>query len=302
MKRVQRIIGACAAAWLAAGSTAAAQTQDFLSGTPINAVVRDAPFSAEGITTVTQTLADGTRIERTTTSRFYRDSAGRMRRDQTIMGLAALDPSRESETLITIVDPIAEATYVLNPVTKMARRAPPPPPPPPPPLAGGGTLGPGARGRGQAPGAPTTGVASGRRSASGEQQGPPPPPPQPPPPPPPPPASGDVRPAPGQADASRTESLGTRQIEGLTAMGRKTVTTIAAGQIGNDRPIVVTDEQWESTALNLLVFSKHHDPRTGDVEYRLTNVSRAEPPAYLFAVPADYTVVDGLSPRRREQR
>ena len=87
MNRVQRIIGACAAAWLiAAGSIAAAQTQDFLSGTPINAVVRDAPFSADGITTVTQMLADGTRIERTTTSKFYRDSAGRVRRDQTIIG------------------------------------------------------------------------------------------------------------------------------------------------------------------------------------------------------------------------
>jgi len=166
MNRVQRIIGACAAAWLiAAGSIAAAQTQDFLSGTPINAVVRDAPFSADGITTVTQMLADGTRIERTTTSKFYRDSAGRMRRDQTIIGLAALDPSRESETLITIVDPIAQATYVLNPATKMARRAPPPPPPAP--LPGGGTLGRGARGRGQASGAPMTGVASGGRSASG---------------------------------------------------------------------------------------------------------------------------------------
>ena len=29
----------------------------------VNAIVRDAPFSGEGITTVTQTLADGTRIE-----------------------------------------------------------------------------------------------------------------------------------------------------------------------------------------------------------------------------------------------
>ena len=31
----------------------------------VNAIVRDAPFSGEGITTVTQTLADGTRIDRT---------------------------------------------------------------------------------------------------------------------------------------------------------------------------------------------------------------------------------------------
>ncbi len=300
MNSIQRIIGACAAASLvAAGSIAAAQTQDFLSGAPINTVVRDAPFSADGITTVTQMLADGTRIERTTTSKFYRDSAGRLRREQTIIGLAALDPSRESETLITIVDPIAQATYVLNPATKMARRAPPPPPPAP--MAGGGTLERGARGRGQAPGTPLIGGDSGRRSASGEQQGPPPPPPPPPLPPPPPASGGDIRLDPAW-HPSRTQSLGTRLIEGLTVTGHKSIATVPTGLVGNDRPMEIIDEQWKSEELHLLVLSKHHDPQTGDVEYRLTNVSRAEPASYLFTVPSDYTVVDGLSPRRRQQQ
>src|SRR5438094_4541722 len=40
--------------------------------------VQGAPFSAEGVTTTTQTLADGTRIERTVTARIYRDSQGRV--------------------------------------------------------------------------------------------------------------------------------------------------------------------------------------------------------------------------------
>jgi hypothetical protein len=277
MNTVQRIVIAGAAAWLAAaGSTADAQTQDFVSGMSVNAIVRDAPFSGEGITTVTQTLADGTRIDRTTTSKLYRDSAGRVRREQTIMGLAALDPSRESEMLITIVDPVARLTYVLNPTTRMARRAPPPPPAPPPP---------GGEGRGRGVG--------GRQAAPLVPGAPPPPPPPPPPP------GGDVRPLPETPATGRTESLGMRQIEGLMARGRRTVTTIPVGQIGNDRPIEITDEQWESAELKLLVLSRHHDPRTGDVEYRLTNVSRAEPASDLFAVPADYTVVDSLSPRRR---
>jgi hypothetical protein len=301
MNAVQRVVATGAAAWLVAtGSPADAQTQDFLSGMSVNAIVRDAPFSAEGATTVTQLLADGTRIERNTISKFYRDSAGRVRREQTIMGLAALDPSRESETLITIVDPIARATYVLNPTTRMARKAPPPSPSPLPPLGGEG------RGRGiggrQAPplvAQPGGGIPS--AASGGRQEVLPPPPPSPPPPPPPPPG-GDVRPLAETPAAPRTESLGTRQIEGLAARGRRTVTTIPVGQIGNDRPIEITDEQWESTELKLLVVSRHHDPRTGDVEYRLTNVSRAEPPSYLFAVPADYTVVDSLSPRRRQQQ
>ena len=59
---------------------------------------------------------------------------------------------------------------------------------------------------------------------------------------------------------------------------------IPTGQIGNDRPLEITDEQWESAELKLLVLSRHHDPRTGDVEYRLTNVSRAEPASHLFTV------------------
>ena len=84
------------------------------------------------------------------------------------------------------------------------------------------------------------------------------------------------------------------------ATGQKTITTIPTGQIGNDRPIEIVDEQWESAELKVLMLSRHHDPRTGDIEYRLTNISRAEPPSYLFAVPSDYTVVESLSPRRQK--
>src|SRR5688572_12363058 len=50
-------------------------------------VVTNAPFSADAVTTITQVLMDGTRIEQTTTARFYRDSAGRVRSEQTVLGL-----------------------------------------------------------------------------------------------------------------------------------------------------------------------------------------------------------------------
>lgn len=69
-------------------------------------------------------------------------------------------------------------------------------------------------------------------------------------------------------------------------------TTIPAGQAGNDRPITISDERWESADLKLLIESHHHDPRTGDVEYRLTKISRKEPPADLFKVPEGYKIVD----------
>ena len=61
--------------------------------------------------------------------------------------------------------------------------------------------------------------------------------------------------------------------------------------MGNDRPIQITDEQWESPELKLLVASRFSDPRTGVVDYRMTNISRVEPRADLFAVPAGYTEV-----------
>lgn len=95
-----------------------------------------------------------------------------------------------------------------------------------------------------------------------------------------------------------------RQIEGVTALGRKRTEVIAAGRIGNDRPIEIVDERWESAELKLVVQSRHSDPRTGVVDYRLVNISRSEPSPDLFVVPADYTIVEARDERldRRERR
>src|SRR5215471_17331579 len=45
-------------------------------------VVKNAPYSAEAVTETIQTLADGNRIVQNSTSKIYRDSAGRTRREQ----------------------------------------------------------------------------------------------------------------------------------------------------------------------------------------------------------------------------
>jgi hypothetical protein len=50
----------------------------------------------------------------------------------------------------------------------------------------------------------------------------------------------------------------------------------------------VVDERWESPELKLVIYSSHSDPRTGIIEYRLTNIKRAEPSAGLFVIPEDY--------------
>ena len=230
-------------------------------------VVTNAPFSAEAVTTVTQVLADGTRIEQKTTAKFYRDSAGRVRREQTILGLGALDPSAASRTTITIdPDPGDALAYTLDPATRTARQVPRSSS-----AAGGSLYFSGADNRELSAVVIANGELTARRVTRLE--------------------NGQVTVTEGVAQP--TEQLGTKQVEGVAAVGRKTKSVIPAGQIGNDRPIEITDERWESAELRLLVRSHHHDPRTGDVEYRLTNIVRSEPPADLFMVPSDYQIQSG---------
>ena len=218
-------------------------TTDVLAGP----VVADAPFSADATTTVTQILGDGTRIEQTTNARFYRDRAGRVRREQTILGLGALG---NMQTITIAPEPTDGTAFTLDPATRTARRVP--------------------RVVIPLPGNMTFQTNAGTIRVLGRTGGP---------------ALGGV------AGSSPTEEvLGARQFEGVKALGRKTTSIIPTGQIGNDRPIEITDERWESPELRMLVYSRNADPRTGVVEYRLTNINRSEPPADLFMIPQDYTI------------
>ena len=104
---------------------------------------------------------------------------------------------------------------------------------------------------------------------------------------------------------AKTESLGTKTIEGVEAEGTRSTLTISAGQIGNDQPIEIISERWYSPELQVVVFSKHTDPRMGEHVYRLTNISRAEPARSVFDVPTDYTVTErsfDRGPRSRGMR
>ena len=91
-------------------------------------------------------------------------------------------------------------------------------------------------------------------------------------------------------DNARTESLGKQSIEGVEVEGTRKTIEIPAGEIGNERPIEIVFERWYSPELQVVVMTKHSDPRFGETTYRLTNISRTEPAHELFEVPADYTV------------
>src|SRR5262249_48562814 len=98
--------------------------------------------------------------------------------------------------------------------------------------------------------------------------------------------------------AVKKDSLGTQTINGVVAEGTRITRTIAAGQIGNDKPLQIIFERWYSPDLQVVVKSTRTDPRFGTTTYTLSNIQRTEPAAALFTVPADYTVQQGGLGRR----
>jgi hypothetical protein len=233
---------------------------DFMAREMGSKTVTGAPFTATATTQTTQVLPNGTHINRTSTGAVYRDSQGRTRREETVGPVGALASSGSTaRQMVFIHDPVASAAYVLNPQNKtarkmaFARRGP---------NSQTGTAATGAGQTGQEATESISGAAPNRQHA---------------------PFGGSVK----------TESLGTQVIAGVTAEGTRHTLTIPAGAMGNDQAIQSVSERWYSSDLQIVVKSVHTDPRFGQTTYQLTNVSRAEPPATLFEVPADYTAATG---------
>lgn len=107
-----------------------------------NKVVTGAPYSATVTSEFHQTLADGNKIDRKTTTTVYRDSQGRTRSEQTLPAIGQYSASNPPQAIF-INDPVAGVSYVLNPANmtyrKMTMRAGGP---------GRGGPGPGRGGRG----------------------------------------------------------------------------------------------------------------------------------------------------------
>jgi hypothetical protein len=227
--------------------------------------IAGAPYSAQVVTQRVQALADGNRIDQTTSGSVARDSQGRVRREESLPGLGSGDGN--GPQLVRIEDPVAGVHWTLDARTKTAIKMP----------------------------FPTTKVLS-------KTDGPMPALPAPPPIGPErtffysstvPAAPGNVqiitRAVPeSNANVSKTE-LGTQTVEGVPAQGTRVTRTIPAGAVGNEQPLVITTETWFSPDLKILVMSKTEDPRMGETTYKLTNIQRSEPSADLFQIPSDYT-------------
>lgn len=236
------------------------------SGAPI----QGAPYSATITNESVQTLTDGNRISQSSTGAIARDSQGRTRQDTSLPAIGNLSAANAPH-LVFIHDPVAQTSYTLDLTDKTAHEMPPMPPPPP------GAPGPdssdtffiqaGAIAGAPGPLPPPLPMIAGRKVFNRADK-----------------------------DQVTTEDLGSQTMEGVFVTGMRTTRIIQAGQIGNDKPISIVTEVWTSPDLKTIVYSKRSDPRMGEQTFQLTNITRSEPDASLFTVPADFKIVEGPKP------
>ena len=239
---------------------------------------------------------DGNRIINKTTATIYRDSEGRTRREQTLKGLGRMKNGGEPAQTIFISDPVAGTSYSLDPRTQVARKMPPlrlkmrsPKPSGEGAAKGTGGSEPQVQYRVRTEQGPKESLKEKnvlkekekfeialesdvlkdkRMMESGVAMG-----------------WLDKR-----NSSARSEALGKQNINGVEAEGTRSTVTIPAGEIGNERAIEIVSERWYSPELQVIVMTRHTDPRFGENSYQLTNINRSEPARELFEVPAGYTI------------
>jgi len=105
------------------------------------------------------------------------------------------------------------------------------------------------------------------------------------------PTSAPILPPQSQRPKPVIEDLGTLTIEGVEAHGRRWTTTTPAGEIGNDQPLVSTQEDWFAVGPGLIVRSVQDDPQQGKRTTELVKLDPGEPAPALFQPPEGYEVV-----------
>lgn len=210
--------------------------------------VTGSPFSAQVVSTTTQTLSDGSHINRSVNATVARDSQGRTYRQQSMENLGPVSNSG-SKTVVFLRDPVAHTSHVISMDSKTAVMSNTPQ-------------------RQHGPHIPPPSATSTSPTPQAE-----------------------VRTRP-QRKGETVESLGSQMMEGVMAEGTRITRTIPAGAIGNEHDIKDVSEIWYSKDLQTVVMSKHSDPRMGESVYKLTNITRTEPDATLFQVPAGFKVTE----------
>jgi hypothetical protein len=103
------------------------------------------------------------------------------------------------------------------------------------------------------------------------------------------PPAGPMR---GGRGTVEVENLGMKTVAGMDAVGTRVTTTLAAGVMGNDRPVTRTTETWRSDQLALNLISIRSAPLTGTQTFTITELDPNPPDPQLFQPPAGFKVVD----------
>jgi len=106
------------------------------------------------------------------------------------------------------------------------------------------------------------------------------------------PALGTSGPLPNGKGVRQVDDLGPGSAQGEDTHGYRETITIAAGVLGNDRPIVATREFWFCPRLGINLISTVDDPQTGKQVFTVTDFSTSEPEPSFFQPPAGYKLVD----------
>jgi|GEM_PF-6720169 len=257
-------------------------------------------YSAEEVRETTQVLADGTRIHTETQSKFYRDSAGRVRNDNGDTA-AIYDPVADvgflldlkNKTVHKLIFKITSAPGLLKPVAKEDGVM----------YVSTGVLKDGSFAffaEMNMPSSKSSGItgsfgsSGGMMGAPGSNK-----------------RTGELpneddyksmkeqltmsyggshrsRTTPPGKRHSKIEDLEPQFFDGFKARGIRTTTMVDADTVGNDHAFQIENENWYCEELKMDVLNKHFDPRTGEQITRLINIVRGDPVIDLFMVPPGF--------------
>ena len=217
-------------------------------------LVKNKPVAAVFESETVEMSATGGQTTRRTTTKIYRDSEGRTRREQVFSSGGAASLANATIAPITIYDPVAGYGYSINPAARIVNRYKLPSAPP--------------------QGSPFNDRAPLNVEILRNDN----------------PQTGTVRRY--RLEPPRVEALGRQQIAGIEAEGRRVTIKVPAGAAGNAGETETVHETWIARDLRMLIKSSTRNPGIGEHTLRLTTINRAEPTRALFEVPADYALTD----------
>jgi hypothetical protein len=215
------------------------------------------PFSATVQTTHEQKFVDGNAIHGLIVTHEYRDSAGRIRGETSMLCNMGPDGQFRPTISVSVNDPVAQASMswqingsgekiarVHHQADSQSAAATPPPPP----------------------------TDEQRRQSALVQE--------------------------HWRKNTHGEKLGTRTIAGVLTDGSRQITTIPAGEQGNEQPIEMMTEVWIARDTGLAMLNIQDDPRSGRTTTEVTDLSQTDPDPSLFAPPPGYKLVEQVTTTR----